>query len=336
MQDAALIAEASAIAADNHKSLRDRYPWMPEKRMDEFVPRVEWMTREGRVYGLEDEGSLRAFIGWFKIDDFRNLGAGALTPDWCAGVAISPGAAPTRSAAQTHGVGPSRGEVSRLLSPLVRRLMSDLKNESIPIHAIGITSTNEAFLEEFSMLSYGRIVLDAARNAADLLAATEARQTGYAIRAATRADAKMLAELDGNLARHIGSPPVLMPDAHGSTESEWEKWIDNPDALTFVAERKGARESERELVGFIKADPPHFDVSWFVHGAETLAICGLYVDPRSRGHGVGEALLRSLVTEGIARGHSLVSVDCETHNPEARAFWLSRFEPVTWSFERRF
>lgn len=135
IQDAALIAEASVIAADNHKKFKERYPWMPEKRMDEFVPRIEWMTREGRVYGLEDEGSLRAFIGWFKIDDFRNLGAGALTPDWCSGVAMSSGNT------STHGVGPSRGEVSRLLSPLVRRLMSDLRNESIPIHAIGIAPT---------------------------------------------------------------------------------------------------------------------------------------------------------------------------------------------------
>jgi len=77
-------------------------------------------------------------------------------------------------------------------------------------------------------------------------------------------------------------------------------------------------------------------VSWFVHGDLTLAICGLYVDPAIRGRSVGDNLLRALVSAGAQRGYELVSVDCETHNPEARAFWTARFKPVTWSFERRF
>ena len=150
------------------------------------------------------------------------------------------------------------------------------------------------------------------------------------MRPAIKTDARALSRLDASLARHIGSPPVLMPDTRGSTVSEWEEWLADPDTVTFVA------ESAEGLIGFIKADPPHFDVSWFVHDMSTLAICGLYVEPFARGMNVGSTLLRALVTEGIAREYSLVSVDCETHNPEARAFWLSRFKPVTWSFERRF
>ena len=46
IQDAARIAEASAIALENHTRLREKYPWLPEKKIDEFVPRIEWMTRE--------------------------------------------------------------------------------------------------------------------------------------------------------------------------------------------------------------------------------------------------------------------------------------------------
>lgn len=318
VRDAALIAEVSSIAYTNHSLLRDRYPWLPEKKVGEFIPRVEWMAREGRVYALEDGDTLRAFLGWFKIDDFRNLGVGSFTPDWCFGVA---------SVASVSGTG---REVSRLMSPLVRRLMNDLKGEGIPIHAISVPSTSEAFIEEFSLLGYGRIVLDAARPTEDLLALPCAEPEGFSVRRAEASDAKDLADLDARLAAHIGSPPVLMPGTHGSTIEEWKEWIAGPDALTFVAETEG------RPVGFIKADPPHFDVSWFVHGESTLAICGLYVDPSARGRGIGENLLRALVSAGGRRGYSLVSVDCETHNPEARAFWTSRFKPVSWSFERRF
>jgi ribosomal protein S18 acetylase RimI-like enzyme len=196
------------------------------------------------------------------------------------------------------------------------------------------------------MLSYGRIVLDAARPARELLAVLDAtpghspesgREATVAapwVRKATKADAQALAKLDERLATHIGAAPVLMPGAHGSTIEEWEDWLEEPDTVTFVAE--SANGGQKKLFGFIKADPPHFDVSWFVHDRETLAICGLYVDPAHRGMNVGATLLRELAAHAVDRGYGLVSVDCETHNPEARAFWLSRFEPVSWSFERRF
>ncbi len=319
IHDTAQIAKAAAMAYRTHRTLLGRYPWLPEKREDDFVHRIEWMAREGRVYGLAEGDELLAFLGWFKIDDYRNVGAAAFTPDWCSAVS-----APD-------------GEVPRLMGTLVRRLLGDLKEAGIPIHALGIASANGAFLEEFSLLGYGRIVLDAARPTAELIGETGAgagvpREPGPGelnVRAATGSDAKALSELDASLARHVGAPPVLMPDTHGSTEGEWEQWLASADSLTFVAERDGIP------VGFIKADPPHFDVSWFVHGAETMAICGLYVDPASRGSGAGEALLRRLALTAADRGYTLMSVDCETHNPEARAFWTRRFRPVTWSFERR-
>lgn len=218
ISDAAHVARVSAIAFENYRRLRDLHRWMPEKKIEDFIPRIEWMTREGRVYGLEDGETVRAFIGWFKIENYRNLGSGALA----------------------------------------------------------------------------------------------------------------LSALDASLARHISDPPVLMSDTRGDTVDGWVEWLADPDTVTFVA------ESAEGLVGFVKADPPHFDVSWFVHDTATLAVCGLYVEHFARGMNVASSLLRALVTEGVMRGYSLISVDCETHNPEARSFWLSRFGPVSWTFERRF
>lgn len=341
IQDTARIAEASTIALENHARLRGLYPWLPEIKIDEFIERIEGMTREGSVYALVDGTAMRAFLGWFTIDDFRNLGPGALTPDWCFGVTGDAGGA-SGWLERTAGSGLERGlerasdsressrAVSRLMSPLVRRLISDIKAAGLWIHAVGVPAISTAFLEEFSMLSYGRIVLDAARPAEELLVLPCAEPDGFIVRPARGDDAGELADLDERLARHVGSPPVLMPESHGFTFEEWQEWLAGSDSITIVAECSG------KLVGFIKADPPHFDVSWFVHGDSTLAICGLYVDPAMRGRSVGDNLLRALVSAGAQRGYALVSVDCETHNPEARAFWTAHFRPVTWSFERRF
>jgi hypothetical protein len=184
IQDAARIREASFIALENHRELRRSLPWLPERSVDDFEPRIGWMTKEGSVYGLEEAGSLKAFLGWFPLEDFRNLGAGALTPDWCLGVAEKR----------------DPRNISRCLSPLFRRLLDDLAAAGIPVHGIGIPASAATLLDECSMLAYGRIVLDAARPARDLLAELDAsgrespefsvgrRATGAALRKATKAD----------------------------------------------------------------------------------------------------------------------------------------------------
>jgi GNAT superfamily N-acetyltransferase len=76
-------------------------------------------------------------------------------------------------------------------------------------------------------------------------------------------------------------------------------------------------------------------VTFAVHDEQTLAIDGMFVESAIRGRGVGRALLAALAAHALEAGKSLMSVDCETTNPEAYAFWSARFRPVTWSFERR-
>ena len=115
IQDAARIAEVSSIAFGNHARLREKYPWLPEKKIDEFQDRIGWMTREGSVYALVDGDAVRAFLGWFTLDDFRNLGPGALTPDWCFGVANCAESTPTSGLERSPGGNVHRSKKSRTL-----------------------------------------------------------------------------------------------------------------------------------------------------------------------------------------------------------------------------
>ncbi len=351
IEDAAGIVQAADIAFSTHARLRSLLPWLPAHRREDFAGRIGWMAEEGRVYGLvqEPDGPLEAFLAWFPLDEYRNLGRAALSPDWSWGIR-SPAGNPVAGAVASPDARREARRISRLLSPLVRRLLADLREEGLSIHAIGIPAREPALLEEFSLLSWGRIVLDVARPAHELLASLPVSQEGdtdsdapsLVVRRARPADAETLARLDQSLADHIAAPPVLMPDTRPSTPTEWREWLASPENLSVIAECDG------RAVGFMKAAPPQMDVSWFVHSPHTLAICGLWVDPSCRGRHLGERLLRFLVTSALARQKDgtepgaandeelLVSVDCETHNPEARAFWLQHFEPVSWSFERRF
>ena len=88
-------------------------------------------------------------------------------------------------------------------------------------------------------------------------------------------------------------------------------------------------------MGFIKAQEPQSDVTYTVHGNGTLAINGMYVDAEARRGGVASRLLSELIDHAAEAGKNIVSVDCETTNPEAYGFWSHWFTPVTWSLERR-
>lgn len=315
------ILSAAKLAFAAHLALLDANPFLPARTLDDYAVRIGWMVREGTVFGAFEGESLVAFLGYFKIDNFRNAGPGGYSPDWCMGLAEGK-------------------EASWFFRQLMRSLLADADEAGLGIHAVSVYSSLGKVREEFSLTGYGGIVLDAARLVEDLAREmagcrqdgwrfAECMSAGTVIRPATVADASRLAALDAALAAHVGAAPVLMPDTHGSTAEEWHDWLSSEERRAIVACCDG------EIAGFIKAEEPQFDVSYAVHSPDTFAIDGLYVDPRFRGKGLARQLLASLTDDALARGKSLMSVDLETMNPEAFRFWTRYFRPVTWSLERR-
>jgi ribosomal protein S18 acetylase RimI-like enzyme len=317
IDDEVLLGEAAELAAQGHARLRSSLPFLPPRAAGDFAPRIGWISREGAVLGLYRGGRLEAFMGGFIIEDFRNAGPGAYCPDWCHGC---------RADAEDE----SRFDAYRAL---YRELGPIWRERGASIHAVSAYATDSAALEALSMTGFGRIVLDAARPAAELSppAASHAADPAprSAIRRALPSDAAALAELNARLALHIAAPPVFMPRARGRGEREWAQWFDRESAVAFVAESGGA------LVGYLQAEAPQMDVSFSVHGPDTLAIDGLFVDPASRGSGLAGSLVGAMARHALDAGKPLLSVDCETTNIEALRFWTRRFRPVTWSCERR-
>jgi len=328
--DAAIRASAALAFAEHARSVA-LLPFLPARNLADYEDRLGWMVREGSVYALADGGAMAAFLGAFTVADFRNEGPGAYSPEWCMGFAEGPGTSESSGAARATGA-------------LLRAFLSEAEGAGLQAHAASVFASRPEVREAFSLSGYGGIVLDAARATEDLSRALAARregspETGFrdgasrapetSIRRATASDAEALAALDGRLGAHIRSAPVLMPGAHGSSADEWAGWLSKPTAAAFIAAVDGAP------AGFMKAEDPQFDVSYAVQSPEVFAIDGLFVEPEWRGRGIARALLEAIVGEAIARGKRLVSVDCETMNPEAFGFWTGWFAPVSWSLERR-
>jgi hypothetical protein len=45
------IRMAAEIALAAHERLRVDRPWLSARALDEFVPRLEWIAKEGALYG---------------------------------------------------------------------------------------------------------------------------------------------------------------------------------------------------------------------------------------------------------------------------------------------
>jgi GNAT superfamily N-acetyltransferase len=305
------LAQAVRLAQENHAGLRSHLPFLPERTDARFLARLEYVAREGTLLGLQREGRLQAFLGGVILDDYRNAGPAAYCPDWCHGAAAATGAFDA-------------------YRDLYRALASRWKRRGVHIHAVSLYATEQTALEAFSATGFGRIMLDAARPTMQLrqeLGREAAR--GCSVRRAVPADAQALAELNEALADHIAAAPVLLPGARGRAASDWRDWLGTPQAVAFVCEDGGG------LAGYIKAGDPQEDVSDAVHAPTTLAISGMFIRPERRGQGTARALLAALADHAGQLGRDLLSVDCETTNPEAFAFWSRMFRPLAWGLERR-
>lgn len=315
------IAAASSLAEREHRLLRGSLPYLPARSAADFAGRIAWVAREGIVLGLFEEGGLAAFLGGFVLEDFRNAGPGAYCPDWCHG------ADPL-----AWGDAAASGAAFGAYRALYRELAPIWRFGGASIHAVSAYATDSPCLEALAMTGFGRIMMDASRPAAELSAALRegrSEPSGAAIRRAEPCDAAALARLDAGLASHIATSPVLMPRPRGRDEALWLRWLEEPTAVAFVA-----ADADGPF-GFMKAEEPQLDVSYAVHGEGTLAIDGLFVEPARRGRGIGRALLAAMADHARETGRGLVSVDCETMNPEAYGFWSKSFAPLSFGLERR-
>jgi len=303
------IVAASLLAAATHDRLIGEIDVLPARSAQDFAGRLEYVVGNGAIVGQFAGGRLTGFLGAIAIPDFRNTGPGCYGPDWCHGFA-------------------SAADEQASIRALYRELAPQLLEEGMRIHAFGFYAIERSARAAMHGLGFGEIVIDAVAAASALVGICDASPT-HTIRRAEPSDSEALAELNEALARHIGASPVFLPDARGMGAEAWSAWLDDESHIALLAV-EGA-----ETIGYIKAEEPAFDVSYSVQDASVLGINGMFVAQGARRRRTGAELLSALARTARERGKTVVSVDFETANTEAHAFWLRWFTPLTVSLERR-
>lgn len=156
---------------------------------------------------------------------------------------------------------------------------------------------------------------------------TEVPDTDFTIEEVSIEDAVSLHEVKHMLATHLASSPVYQ-----------ELFDFSPAFITWKSEQRqsvhfAARDGDR-VVGFIEAT---FEgENYLTRHPKMRNICGAGVLPEYRNRGIMLSLLVALASHYRPQGVTVLGVDYETQNPEARGFWERYFTPYTWSWERHY
>ncbi len=121
----------------------------------------------------------------------------------------------------------------------------------------------------------------------------------------------------------------LLPDMLADPDRVAAKLDGLVDSCPVVAALEDGR-----LVGYLRLEGSSFGAADVVEAETTIAVTGEYVQPACRGRRLGAALLDAALRECAGRGYERCSVDFESFNPEAAAFWPKYFEPVCLSVLR--
>jgi ribosomal protein S18 acetylase RimI-like enzyme len=263
------------------------------------------LARRPGLAALED-GRLVGYLGWMLIDAFRETQRrAAYCPEWAHAAA-----------------GSRRPAVYRAL---YRAAAAQWAADGCQVHAISLLAGDSEAEKTWFWNGFGLTVVDALRPLTSLGAPAP---TGLEVRKAAPADAQRLSVIEIEHRRHYTQPPVLMAAPAPTRADEFVELLRDERNSVWLA------LDGSETAGFMRFESSSFGAADIVNDAGTVAITGAYVRPAYRGRTAAAALLDSALSDYAARGFARCSVDFESFNPEAAAFWMKYFEPVCLSLTR--
>ena len=287
--------------------LRSRVPAVPDtmahpgtvtNRLDHLFSRCPGVValRQGRPIG---------YLGWFTIDDFRHTGRrAAYCPAW--------------------GHATIQRDREQIYHLLHQAACEQWTNAGCQTHTITLLAHDKHAAQSFFFNAFGVTVIDAIRPIGTVNRVPDA---GATIRKATLADLDTLATLESEHRRHYPRSPILMPGQDLDPDTIRSGLADTVDSTWLAAD-------DDRAIGFLRFEPSVKGASDIVASPTTAAISRAFVRPAHRCRGVATALLNTALSEYAQAGFTRCSVDFESFNPEARAFWLRSFTPVCLSVIR--
>jgi len=303
-------SQAAALFVQDYRRLREKIPVL-SRRMDDMSwveSQLERLFNQCPGLAARQDGQLVGYLGWYIVPGFRGATrTGAYVPEWghCAAAQVLP-------------------QVYQTLYQEATTIWTTAEARS---HAITMLAHNRAERDFWFWNGFGLLVVDAIRPMRPL---EHPAPSALIIRKAIPTDAAALHALDVEHRRHYTQPPVFMSPLQASVTStqEWLEFLNQPENAVWIA------LAGETPAGFIRFDANYINGSAILEGESTVFICGAYVRPDYRGHGAASAILDAALQDYAGRGYQRCTLDFESVNPQASAFWLRYFQPVAYSLLR--
>jgi GNAT superfamily N-acetyltransferase len=191
-------------------------------------------------------------------------------------------------------------------------------------HFITLFAHDDAGIDAWQWLGFGRVVVDALRDLSPVPAAPRA----VTVRRATADDQEVALSLWQALHDHLAAAPTFLVDGLEANAEEFAQWFGQPGNVLWLAEAGG------EVVASLGIGPANRNACTVIRDPATASIVSAFTRPHVRGGGAATALLEHALAWARGEGYSRCSVDFEAMNNPAARFWLRHFTPICHSLGR--
>lgn len=300
--------EAAQLFIQNFKKLRQSVPALPPGMEDPqaVAKRIAELMAASPGLAAVENGQLKGYLGWWLIEGFRN------TPRKAAYCPV-----------YAHAADPQALEP--VYMALYREAASRWHAAGCQVHVLTLLANDKAAERFWFWNGFGMLVVDAIRDIQPVGASAPKKLD---IRRAEMEDAETIAALEVEHWRHYAQPPTLMAPQAPQDAAAYRNFLSDPHNSVWLA-----LDGEK-AVAYMRFEAQSFGAAEIVRSDTTTAITAAYTQPAFRGRGAAPALLEAALQHYRALGYERCSVDFESINPEASAFWLRYFSPVCFSVNR--
>lgn len=218
-------------------------------------------------------------------------------------------------------------EIDMIYSKMYQAAAIKWVKEGILSHGIAIYAHNTTVKKNFLFNGFGIRCMDSIRPMEELLTKPTVLPKGDSIDYVElpREEWYKLLMLHNQLRSHLGQSPTFMKFDAITLEQLYE---DAPEDVRYFAAKV-----EDDFVAYIKIGDEGENFVSELEGMKN--IIGAFCCHEYRGMGVSHNLLAYVISVLMQEGYTLLGVDCESINPNAKYFWAKYFEEYTHSMVRR-
>jgi ribosomal protein S18 acetylase RimI-like enzyme len=298
------LEEAAEHFIHKYKRLRQSIPILPDvmEEKSQITTRLERMVKDQHGIAVIEKDRLVGFLVWYIVADFRSTGRnGAYCPEW--------------------GHTAEAGRSAEIYLAMYRHAAQIWAEAECKTHALTYLADDRTLADFLYWNGFGMTAVDAIRPIQ-----FEAKSANaLTLRKAQIKDAEIVAMLDEEHWRHYSRPPIFMAQQQPNSVANIREFISEPQNNYWLAEAEGIP------AGFLRFEGIQAGAAKIVRSDTTIAISGAFTRPQYRGRGAATALLKAALDDYVSQGYERCSVDFESLNPEASAYWLKHFEPVCYS-----